>query len=512
MQSTFDVHYTLAIASRYLTSRKSQSLSVITWIAVLGVALGVGAFLSVLAITTGFEEEFRRKLLGANAHVLIMKYGDFEEYRDVVKRLEAMPEVVGAGPFRLHPMMMIHGDRIAGVLFKGIDPETAEKVLSLPHQVVAGDMGSLRQLASESVSGGGDEAPNELDAYLQAVERAWSQGRSEPLPPDSIAPKTDASSLQGSPIEIPQVAVPSPQDAERALAKAPSVPSMPWTEESIRMLEDSPRDSQDPLPVLCVGSTLAQELALNVGDRVHVISPISTWGGLASPRQSPRSREFEVGCIFNAGFDEYDSELVLAHLKEVQKLVDRGDVVDGIEVRLVDAQIAKAFARSIERELGEGSYHTMDWQALNHNLFTALAIQKIMLSLVIASIVFVAAFTVVATLIVSVLERKREIAILKAMGARYLHISLIFLVQGMVIAGIGMVIGMGAGLGVVWYLDHIRFPLDPRVYLIDHLPVHLSGEELWITTVVAFVISLVATWIPSWWAARLIPAEAMRKE
>ena len=126
--------YAFQIGRRYLRSKKrSRMVSVITFIAVAGVALGVAALLSVLAITTGFQQEFREKVLGVNAHVLVMKYGvDFDEYRDVIQRADDMPEVAGVGPFLINEMMLAKGDRLAGVLVKGVDPELMPSVLDLP--------------------------------------------------------------------------------------------------------------------------------------------------------------------------------------------------------------------------------------------------------------------------------------------------------------------------------------------------------------------------------------------
>jgi lipoprotein-releasing system permease protein len=135
-----------------------------------------------------------------------------------------------------------------------------------------------------------------------------------------------------------------------------------------------------------------------------------------------------------------------------------------------------------------------------------------MLSLVIATIIFVAAFNVIATLIMIVLEKKREIAILKAMGARDGHILIVFLVQGLVIGLIGTAIGLVLGGGVCWWLEAVRVPLDPHVYLIDHIPVRMSWVEFLATVLTALGIGLAATLVPSWWAARLLPAEGVRYE
>jgi lipoprotein-releasing system permease protein len=154
----------------------------------------------------------------------------------------------------------------------------------------------------------------------------------------------------------------------------------------------------------------------------------------------------------------------------------------------------------------------MDWRELNHNLFTALEVQKIMLTLVIAVIILVAAFNVIATLIMIVLEKRREVAILKAMGARDGAVLQIFMLQGAAIGVVGTAIGLVLGGAVCTYLSVFRFKLDPKVYLIDHLPIRISPSEFIITTIIALIICITATVIPSYWAARLLPADGVRPQ
>ncbi len=280
-----------------------------------------------------------------------------------------------------------------------------------------------------------------------------------------------------------------------------------------RELAEGVTDTSD-LPGVVVGVTLARNLGLELGDRVRVISPLagldtSLW---APNDRTPRSREFRVIGVFEAGFQEYDSRLIYVDLYEAQSFFDQGDTVTGVEMRLNDLEAAPEIARQIERDLGGGPFHTMDWEELNRNLFTALEIQKVMLSLVTSAIMVVAALVVIATLIILVLEKKREIAILKAMGAKDLSVLGIFMVQGLVIGALGTLIGLAMGGGAVAYLDIYQFPLDPKVYLIDHLPVRISHWEFVLTTIVALGICLLATLIPSWWAARLLPADGVRYE
>jgi lipoprotein-releasing system permease protein len=303
-------------------------------------------------------------------------------------------------------------------------------------------------------AGGGED----LDAYLRGVDLAWRGGRTDevleaedvetsdtiedldesPSPPPAVtddeAPTDD---LDDAPIVLPTVVVPTPEQAEAALAGAGDSSGTGVLPDEVQAGDVVPTES---LPGVVVGRSLATELDISVGDRVRIVSPLAGFSsslfGSGTPG-TPRSRELRVIGIFEAGFDEYDTELVYADLFEAEQFFDHGDAVDGVEIRLHDPSLAPMISRRLEQDLGGGAYHTMDWEELNHNLFTALEIQKVMLSLVIASIVFVAAFTVIATLIMIVLEKKREIAILKAMGAKDFSILTVFLIQGTVVGVIG---------------------------------------------------------------------------
>lgn len=561
--------YALRIGLAYLRSKKRSTISVITVVAVGGVALGVAALLAVLSITSGFQDEFRNKVLGVNSHVLVLKYGlDFDEYRDVIATALEMPEVAGAGPFVINEMMLAKGDRLSGILVKGVDPEAMATVLDLPSQMVEGSLDGLRAegaqppLSPDQLAAGEGGGDRDLDEFLQELtddddpttdelsdedealrERIAETGGREPLFADAGPGGDRDAAAEWTPIweeegegpaqlaqesqdsqdpdaieRLPDVQVPTPEQMEEALAELDEgdLPTDDF-ERDLFEEEEAQREPAVPaedLPGVVVGKTLAENLGLEVGDRVRIISPLagldtSMWSPNA---RTPRSKEFRVLGVFEAGFQEYDSRLVYVDLYEAQSFFDQGDTVTGVEIRLHDLEKAPAISSRLERQLGGGPFHTMDWEELNHNLFTALEIQKVVLSLVFTTIMVVASFMVVATLIMVVLHKKREIAILKAMGAKDSAILGIFMVQGTVIGLVGTLLGLLVGGGAVAYLAIYQFPLDPKVYLIDHLPVRVSPMEFVLTVGIALLICMSATLIPSWWAARLLPADGVRYE
>lgn len=523
--------YALSIGLRYLRSKKRKTISVITFIAVTGVALGVGALLTVMAITGGFQDATRNKILGVNAHVLILKYGlDFAEYREVVEHAEELPEVAGAAPFVIHEMMLAKGDRLSVVLVKGIDPDRVGRVLDLPSQMLKGSLKGLRLSGREPPERDPAqvrdlfEGEDDLDAYLRAVDQPASAtarpdaavARQPEQTERKTAPAAHDHTRADTQISAPRVHVPTPEEMEAALAGSDVV--LPDEAAEASAFKDSAKATdvqQGALPGAVVGAALAETLGLALGDHVRIISPLagldtSLWQGAGGG--APRSLDFRVTGIFEAGFQEYDSRLVYVDLYESQRFFDHGDSVTGVELRLNDLDKAPQVARQLEADLGGGPYHTMDWRELNHNLFTALEMQKVMLSLVIATIIFVAAFNVVATLIMLVLEKKREIAILKAMGAKDSSILGIFLLQGVLIGVVGTGVGLLLGGAVTAYLSVYQFPLDPKVYMIDHLPVRISASEFFNTVVIALGICTTAGLVPSYWAARLMPADGVRYE
>jgi lipoprotein-releasing system permease protein len=436
------------------------------------------------------------------------------------------------------------------VLIKGIDPQLMPGVLDLPRQLIAGSLQGLRRpgarpaTRAEDLEGAVKPSEEEdLDAYLEDLahkpEPAHAQAPDAGAAVAAAVPAVDAGTgtaaapnVAGTepappkPPEstLPKVEVPSLAEAEAALAaleqgeRANGQQQLPSDEVEDRLVQGSepekaPAEKQ-ALPGIVVGATLAETLDVKVGDEVKIISPLtgldtSLWrpdGG------KPTSRDFRVIGIFRAGFQEYDSRLVYMDLYEAQIFQDQGDTVVGVEIRLKDIDQASRVALRLERELGGGPFHTMDWRELNHNLFTALEVQKVILSLVIATIVVVAAFNVIATLIMIVLEKRREVAILKAMGAKDASVLMMFMVQGAAIGIVGTAIGLVLGGAVCAYLSVFAFPLDPKVYLIDHLPVKASPVEFLWTIGIALFICTCATLVPSYWAARLLPADGIRPQ
>ena len=546
--------YPIDLALRYLGWKKRAFISVGTAFAVLGVALGVAALATVMSITGGFQAQFREKVLGVNAHVLVLKYStDFREYRTIMEQVAKVPGVIGVAPFSINPMMLTHGDATAtGVLLKGVDPAASlgagappgvVPVLDLPRQILgcqtlaraeamACGQEKLRALrltgarpperrvgtaaptptAFDDLANAGADAPGQKRTLLQQLEEDTHRRLEKDAGQHDIA----------------VAAPPSSEDEDAAVAaraaKGPQGDIEPnGGYNSVLPADDDVPADVDPdpcvdpvqvakMPGIVVGVSLAKTLDLDVGQCVTVTSPTIGFSFSGGSFKPPVAKRFRVVAVFEAGFDQYDSKLVYTDLFEAQAFYDQGDTVTGVEMKVADIEQASQISKDIGQTLSSGLYHTMDWEELNHGLFTALRIQQIGMSAVLALIIVVAAFTVVATLIMVVLDKKKEIAVLKAMGAADDAILRIFLYQGGIIGALGTSIGLLIGLVVCKGLLVYGFPLDPKVYFISSLPVEVRPKEFLITGVIAIVICLAATIIPSLYAARLRPADGFREQ
>jgi lipoprotein-releasing system permease protein len=394
--------------------------SVFTSVSILGVALGVAALTTVLAVTTGFEKQFRDKVLGVNAHVIVLKsQATFAEYRDVMKTAQEIDrDVLAVQPFIFAEMLVTRGKgQLSGVAIKGIDPSLVGAVLDLKKHMAEG---SVESLAAE-----------------------------------------------------PQPGV---------------------------------------LPPIIMGKELAHKLKAKVGDDVTVVVPLSnidfdTWRAKSS---APRTRRFRVTGIFYSGFDEYDRRLMYTSLADTQELVGRGDQVMGVEMKVKDVDRAEEIADKLEDKLGGPPYQVQDWYELNHNLFTALELQKFVLVIILTLIIIVAAVNMVSALTMMVTDKTREIAILKSMGASSTSLANVFQVVGLTIGGLGTLIGVGVGLATCYVVAGYGYHLDPKVYLIDRLPIEVRWWEVLLVAGITMVISVVATLVPAASAASLRPVDGLR--
>jgi len=417
------------ISLRYLRAKRKQIfVSIITFISIAGIFLGVAALIIVLAVMNGFENDLRNKILGINSHVVLMQYtGAMNDYQKVLTEVEQVEGVVASTPFIFSQAMLRNEGRTSGVILRGMSVDSAFKVINL---------GKMHE--------------GNID-YLSERQRSTI-----------------------------------------GLGKDKSV-----------------------LPGIVIGKELAKNMGLLLFDPVSIISPM----GISTPMgMVPKMKRFVVVGIFDSGFYEYDSTLAYVSLRDCQDFLNLGERVTGLEIKVNDIYKANIIAKSIEKKLGF-PFWARNWMEMNKNLFSALKLEKRVMFIILSLIVLVAAFNIICTLIMIVMEKSKDIAILKSMGATSASIMKIFIYQGVTIGAIGTLMGCIGGLAVALNLEKLSVSIENLfgfkilpgdVYYLSQLPSQVNYSDVVIIIIGTMLICFLSTIYPSRRASKLDPAEALR--
>ena len=413
------VPYELFIALRYLRAKRKQVLiSVITIIAVSAVAAGVASLIMVLAMMSGFREDFQTKLLSGTLDLnLLRKDGRaLDGYKDLEDRLNHFPHVRAASA-TLYEKVLIQGKQDTdGVFLKGVD-------FSAP------------RLANEVFQFSLDGDPDEL-----------------------ARPETDP-------------------------------------------------DTNTEIDHIIIGHDLAQEIGARIGDIVTITSP---QGHLTPMGMAPRIRDFRVSGVFQSGLPEYDSSWAYISLEAAQRLSGKENVADLIQMKVDDIYAVKQIGGQILNALGP-EYEVRDWQELNAPIYAALSYEKLLSSIALLIVIGIAALNIITVLIMMVMEKHRDIAILKSMGATSRSVLSIFVAEGLLISVVGTLIGVAAGWGLCSLANSRQLiKLPAGVYSLSYVPFHTHAADVLLVVSATIAISLLSTIYPSLNAARLDPVEALR--
>ena len=414
MRTPFEVWVSL----RYLRSRKKAGISLTSFLTVVAFALGVAALTVVTSVWNGFEQEFLDKLLGINAHAMVLRRFDvFRNHRTVAEHMRSQPGIERVAPFVNSEVIGQSAKGIQGLILKGVDPEEAAQT-------------PLGRYVKETT--------DEVDAVFKKLA------------------------------------------AERG--------------------------TELRYPGILIGDELSRILHVEPGQAISVISPYGSRGGAA------REANFQVVGTFRSGMLEYDSRMAFISIDQAQTFLRLYDSVTGLEVWTTDPMKSRATVQSAVASFDPDdplSYEVKDWSFSNRGIFSAVRQQKLLISVVLFMIVIVASFMTMATLILLVLEKGREVAVLKALGATGRSILSIFVLDGVILGAVGCALGIALGLAVCALLSEYGLKLDPRVYYLEQLPIVIRPFEVATVCFGALVLSTLATLLPAAKAALMRPVDGL---
>ncbi len=464
------MRFELFIASRYLRAKRRQAfIGIITGISVAGVAAGVASLVIALAINNGFRQDLQQRLLGSTSNISLQRIADdgIKDWPPLMERLSKEPHVVAAAPAIFEQVLISRGPRARGAVLKGMIPKYERKVGDLLNSVNEGSAAPL-------------EETNENPHPSAGSGQALSQNQGEMGHPASG--ETSSPSARADEASAPTQ---SPDSLEGVQARVAA------------------------MPPIVLGKEMADSLGATVGSVVLVTSP---QGELTPFGMVPKYNRFKVVGIFNSGFFDYDSGWAFVRLEDAQHLFGLGNLISVIEFKIDDIYKAPEVSSELEDAAGKG-FMAANWMEQNKALFRALRLERLVTFITIGLIVFVAALNILISLIMMVMEKTKDIAVLMSMGTRRAQVRNLFVAQGVLIGIVGTVIGLVAGYAIAYAGSHYHvIQLSPEVYSIDYVPfAPRLVDGAWIAAFTVLV-SFVATLYPSWSASRILPAEALRYE
>ncbi|MGB0679867.1 MAG: FtsX-like permease family protein, partial [Polyangiales bacterium] len=497
--------YRPLVAARHLRSKKSSFLGTISVLAVLSVAFSTSALVTVLSVMGGFRNDLKQKILGNHAHIIVdHASGRLQSWRAVLRQVEAQGEVRGASPFLSGEVMLTSVSNMAGALLRGVERERASTVTDLRRNLREG---KLRYLDDpEALLRDSRQNPETTGTVIEApsVRPAPVGAPSAARKPRGEAKGADAAGRD--PVAQPTLSAPQADRARPSASGALPSAAATGTTSLVETLglED---DDDIALPAVILGQELARSLRVGVGDEVTVVSP---FGDIGPGGALPKSRPFRVGGVFYSGMYEYDMKYAFIGLDEAMRFFRSEGAIGGIEVKLQDIEMAPRVAMRWRRQLRPAGLRVRDWQQTNRNLFGALALEKLAMFITLGIAILVAGFCVFGTLTLMVQEKGREVAILKTMGTTGAQVMGIFLIEGLLVGLLGAASGLALGFVVCYVAEHFGIHMNPEVYYIDRLPVHIDAVEFALVGLASAVVCLLATALPAWLGSRLRPADALR--
>ena len=512
------MRFELFVATRYLKAKRRQAfIGVITAISILGVAAGVASLIIALAINNGFRQDLQERLLGSSSHVSLLRVQSdgIKDWPSLLERLSKQPHVVAAAPAIYEQVLISRGPRARGAVLKGMIPAYERKVSDLLKTVKIGSAEALEEnpaVSRGSVNDGLVEGATETKDFNRKGREEnppRSQRTTEGVGSESSS-ATAAKSESGTQESAGEDAraTKNPNSADKSIHSTQESGGTHPSEESPDSLEGVQARVAAMAPIV-LGKDMADEIGATVGSVVLVTSP---QGELTPFGMVPKYNRFRVVGIFSSGFYDYDTSWAFARLSDAQRLFGLGDLISVIQFKVDDIYKADQVAKELEDAAGQGFMAT-NWMEQNKALFRALRLERLVTFITIGLIVFVAALNILISLTMMVMEKTKDIAVLRSMGTRKSQIRRLFITQGVLIGVIGTAIGLVVGFALSWAgARYHLISLAPEVYSIDYVPFAPRLMDGVLVAIVAIGVSFVATMYPSSSAARILPAEALRYE
>jgi lipoprotein-releasing system permease protein len=444
------MRFELFIATRYLSAKRRQAfIGIITGISIVGVAAGVASLIVALAINNGFRQDLQERLIGSTSHVSLLRVAD-----DGIKEWPPLLDRLARQP---------HVVAAAPAIFEQVLISRGPRARGA---VLKGMIPSYERRVGDLLNSVKEGSATALEESLPSAQSS-KESEITNLPPSAAAPSESPDSLAGVYNRLAQ------------------------------------------MPPIILGKDMADNLGATVGSEVLVTSP---QGELTPFGMVPKYSRFRVVGIFNSGFFDYDSSWAFTKLSEAQRLFGLGDLISVIEFKVDDIDQADTVSHQLENAAGNG-FMTTNWKEQNKALFHALNMERLVTYITVGLIVFVAALNILISLIMMVMEKTKDIAVLMSMGTRRSQVRNIFIAQGVLIGVIGTAIGLLLGYAISFAGGHYHLiSLSPEVYSIDYVPFAPRLKDgIWVV-LVALAVSFVATLYPSWSAGKTLPAEALRYE
>lgn len=458
----------LLVAVKDLRGKKSGYITVSALVALWAITISTAGLPTVLSVMGGFGEDLKEKIISATSHIVIDRGGKtIKEDQMIKEKIKQLKEVQGVMSYVQGEVMLASSTNIADATLNGLEPEEANSVIDF-HKY-KWDEGGLKYLTSP------DRILADLEKENQKKLRELLKEMKEP----------DLENI-----------------LKKDLVKPTSNNNIDTEDQFLKSLLESSKN----IPAVIIGRELASSLRVFVGDEINIISPL---GDIGPTGPIPKVRKFRVGGIFYSGLFQQDFHSIYITLKEGKRFLSKGDGVDGLRIKLKDIEKSKAIKEKIKKLLGKG-YRVRDWQDLNANLYSALKLERLSMTISFSVSFLLCAFTIFATLTMMIIEKRKSISILKALGCTDKNITIIYILEGILLGFVGTLSGIGLGYSLCFIAKRIGIKLDPEISYIDTLPVKTKFIDFLIVGIVSILLVIIITIPPAIAASRLKPIDGIR--